>query len=91
VAFAAGLAAVWALRKQLFAGNSRGWNLLKQLLLRAVWIWKQAGYGIISYGDNMRRSLPAVTLIMVAVQIVFSSFFMSVLGLKTASRHPPAT
>lgn len=59
------------------------------LLLHAVWIWKQAGYGELSYGENMRRLIPAVTLIMVAVQICFSSFFLSVLGLKTDTRQPP--
>ena len=61
------------------------------LLLHGVWIWKRAGYGPLSYGDNMRRLLPAVTLIVVSIQTVFSSFFMSVLGLKTDSRHPPNT
>jgi hypothetical protein len=61
------------------------------LLLRGVWIWKRAGYGLLSYEDNMRRLLPAVTLIVVAIQTVFSSFFMSVLGLKTDSRRPPNT
>jgi len=61
------------------------------LLLHAVWVWKQAGYGVLSYGDNMRRLIPAVTLIVVAIQICFSSFFLSVLGLKTDSRHPPTT
>jgi hypothetical protein len=60
------------------------------LLLHAVWLWRQAGYGMLSYGDNMRRLIPAVTLIVVAIQICFSSFFMSVLGLKTDSRHPPS-
>lgn len=59
------------------------------LLLHAAWIWKQAGYGMLSYGENMRRLIPAVTLIMVAVQICFSSFFLSVLGLKTDTRQPP--
>ena len=59
------------------------------LLLHGVWIWKRAGYGMLSYGDNMRRLMPAVTLIVVAIQIVFFSFFMSVLGLKTDSRRPP--
>ncbi len=43
------------------------------------------------YEDNLRRLLPAVTLIGVATQTVFSSFFMSVLGLKTGSRRPPGT
>ncbi len=61
------------------------------LLLHALWVWKRAGYGMLSYGDNMRRLLPAVTLIVVAMQICFSSFFLSVLGLKTDSRRPPNT
>ncbi len=60
------------------------------LLGRAFWIWKQAGYGELSYGDNMRRLLPAATLVVVGIQVVFSSFFMSVLGLKTSSRKPPS-
>jgi hypothetical protein len=59
-------------------------------LLHAVWIWKQANFGDLSYGDNMRRLIPAVALILGGVQVVFSSFFMSVLGLKTGSRRPPA-
>ena len=61
------------------------------LLLHGVWIWKRAGYGMLSYGDNMRRLIPAVTLIVVSIQMVFSSFFLSVLGLKTDSRRPPNT
>jgi len=61
------------------------------LLLRSLWIWKRAGYGLLSYADNMGRLLPAVTLIVVAIQIIFSSFFMSVLGLRTDSRRPPNT
>lgn len=59
------------------------------LLLRALWIWKEAGYGALSYSDNIRRVLPAATLMILGVQSVFSSFFMSVLGLKTLSRTPP--
>jgi hypothetical protein len=39
----------------------------------------------------MRRLIPAITLIVVGIQIIFGSFFMSVLGLKTASRKPPTT
>jgi hypothetical protein len=61
------------------------------LLLRSVWIWKRAGYGLLSYADNMERLLPAVTLVVVAIQVIFSSFFMSVLGLRTDSRRPPNT
>ena len=61
------------------------------LLLRSLRIWKQAGYGLLPYADNLGRLLPAVTLIVVAIQTVFSSFFMSVLGLRTDSRRPPNT
>jgi hypothetical protein len=60
------------------------------LFLRAVWVWKQARYGPLPYADNMRRLIPTVTLIVAGIQIIFSSFFMSVLGLKTSSRRPPA-
>jgi len=62
------------------------------LFFRAVWIWKQAHYGILpSTEDNMRRLIPAVTLVVLGIQGVFSSFFMSALGLKTTNRRPPAT
>ena len=59
-------------------------------LVRAVWIWKQIGYGAMPYAENLRRLIPAVALVVLGVQGIFSSFFMSVLGLKTISRSPPA-
>ncbi len=59
------------------------------LLVRALWIWRQADYGLLPPEDNLRRLIPAVTLIVLGIQSVFSSFFMSVLGLKTVSRRPP--
>ena len=61
------------------------------LLLRAVWIWQQANYGLLpSTEENMRRLIPAATLIVLGIQGIFSSFFMSALGLKTRTRRPPA-
>jgi glycosyltransferase involved in cell wall biosynthesis len=59
------------------------------LLAHAVWVWKQADFGLLNSEDNLRRLLPAATLIVLGIQTVFSSFFMSVLGLKTVSRKPP--
>jgi glycosyltransferase involved in cell wall biosynthesis len=59
------------------------------LFLRAVWIWRQHNYGDLDYEQNLRRLIPAATLIVLGVQTVFSSFFMSALGLKTAKRKPP--
>jgi len=59
---------------------------------RALWLWKQANFGLLpSTEENLRRLIPAATLMLLGVQSVFSSFFMSVLGLKTVKRQPPAT
>ena len=61
------------------------------LILRALWLWKQADFGILpSTDENLRRLIPAATLIVLGIQTVFSSFFLSVLGLKTVKRVPPA-
>jgi glycosyltransferase involved in cell wall biosynthesis len=38
---------------------------------------------------EIRRTLAGTTLVVLALQGIFSSFFMSVLGLKTVSRKPP--
>ena len=60
------------------------------LLARSVWIWHQANYGILpSMEENLRRLIPAATLVVLGIQTVFSSFFMIALGLKTATRKPP--
>jgi len=59
------------------------------LLVRALWIWRLAHYGDLQPEENLRRLIPAVTLIVLGVQTIFSSFFMSALGLKTATRKPP--
>jgi hypothetical protein len=59
------------------------------LLANAVWIWKQFGFGELLPEENMRRLIPAATLVVLGIQIIFSSFFMSALGLKTTTRKPP--
>ena len=62
------------------------------LFLRALWLWQQAHFGVLpSMEENLRRLIPSATLMILGIQGVFSSFFMSVLGLKTVSRRPPAT
>ena len=55
----------------------------------AIWVWRQAGFGQLLPADNLRRLIPAATLVVLGIQNIFSSFFMSVLGLKTVSRKPP--
>ncbi|MDQ3566025.1 MAG: glycosyltransferase family 2 protein [Pseudomonadota bacterium] len=58
------------------------------LFARALWMWEQTGYGEIPYPDNLRRLVPSAAWIIVGIQIIFSSFFISVLGLRTVHRRP---
>jgi glycosyltransferase involved in cell wall biosynthesis len=59
------------------------------LLVQSVWIWHRMDFGILSTEENLRRLIPATTLVVLGIQTIFSSFFMSALGLKTATRKPP--
>ncbi len=56
------------------------------LFLRAVMVWKAANFGVIDYADNVRRLIPAAILVILGLQLISSSFFMGVLGLKTAGK-----
>jgi len=61
------------------------------LFVRALWLWQQAHFGLLpSMEENLRRLIPATTLVVLGIQGIFSSFFMSALGLKTKARKPPA-
>lgn len=44
--------------------------------------WKLDHFGSLSYPDSLRLTIPGLTLSMLGVQIMFSSFFLSFLGLK---------
>jgi hypothetical protein len=52
------------------------------LLISAVLIWKEHQFGHLSYPASLRLTIPSVTLIMLGVQTMFSSFFLSLLQLK---------
>jgi hypothetical protein len=61
------------------------------LLARAMWLWGNVHFGQLpSMEDNLRRLIPAAALVVIGIQGIFSSFFMSALGLKTKARKPPA-
>jgi glycosyltransferase involved in cell wall biosynthesis len=51
------------------------------LLVYAVFLWGQKGFGPLDYRQSMRLVIPAVTLLILGVQTVFSSFFLSILRL----------
>jgi glycosyltransferase involved in cell wall biosynthesis len=44
--------------------------------------WSRADFGPLSYSASLRQVIPAVTLIVLGAQVIFSSFFMSILGLS---------
>ncbi len=59
------------------------------LLAWAIWCWGATGFGHMPYSENVRRTIAAATLLVLGVQMIFGSFFMSVLGLKTTKSRPP--
>jgi len=48
----------------------------------AVVVWRQASFGNISPTHMLRLVLPAAASLMLGVEIVFSSFFLSLLGMR---------
>lgn len=45
-------------------------------------VWKTSLFGALNPADTMRIVIPSVTALAIGFQVVFSSFFLSVLGLK---------
>lgn len=54
----------------------------------AFFHWQQSGFGDLDYATNLRRIAPSTTAIIFGVQVIFSSFFLSVLQLPVARRQP---
>lgn len=52
----------------------------------AFWDWQQAGFQGLSYSENLRRIIPASTMVVLGIQLLFGSFFLGVLGMKTVKR-----
>jgi len=50
------------------------------LLSFGVLVWNRVGFGLLSYPDSLRIVIPAVTLIMLGMQIVFTSFLISMVS-----------
>ncbi|MGH9655927.1 MAG: glycosyltransferase family 2 protein [Candidatus Acidiferrales bacterium] len=46
----------------------------------ALFFWYDAGFGTLDPASALRISLPAVTAILLGVEIIFASFFLSLLG-----------
>lgn len=52
----------------------------------AVSIWYRSGFGNLSPAAVLRITLPSVAALMVGVEILFTSFFLSLLGLKRRAK-----
>jgi glycosyltransferase involved in cell wall biosynthesis len=52
------------------------------LLLAAIWQWWLTGFGHLDYARTMRFVVPGATLVALGFQTVFSSFFVSILGMR---------
>ncbi|HUQ98890.1 MAG TPA: glycosyltransferase family 2 protein [Gemmatimonadaceae bacterium] len=52
------------------------------LLVAAVFQWKARGFGTLDYAETMRVVIPGVTLTALGVQTIFSSFLISLLGMR---------
>jgi glycosyltransferase involved in cell wall biosynthesis len=51
------------------------------LLAAAVVKWQSTGFGRLDYAQTMRLVIPGATLTALAIQTIFSSFFVSILGM----------
>jgi glycosyltransferase involved in cell wall biosynthesis len=75
----------WFRYINLETGLSLGVSLLVIGLgtaLYGVSIWYGSGFGNLSPTQSLRITIPSVAALMVGVEIIFASFFLSLLGLK---------
>jgi glycosyltransferase involved in cell wall biosynthesis len=54
------------------------------LTIVALVIWGGSGFGPLHYRETLRIVVPASTMLMLGVQTVLSSFFLSILGIRQA-------
>jgi glycosyltransferase involved in cell wall biosynthesis len=48
----------------------------------AVWSWQQTSFGPLVPSETLRTIIPALVALVLGVQTIFASFFLSVLGMK---------
>lgn len=48
----------------------------------ALMVWQQSGFGELLHTLKIKKVIPAITFILIGLQIVLSSFFLSILGLR---------
>jgi hypothetical protein len=51
-------------------------------LVAATWSWRDIGFGQLDPRLTMRQVIPGAVLLVIGIQTIFSSFFLSVLGIR---------
>lgn len=54
----------------------------------AVFLWKALGFGALSARSMLRLTLPSAVALMLSIEIFFSSFFLSMLGMRRKDASP---
>ena len=49
----------------------------------AIWAWGRTGFGPLDTGRTLRAVIPAGLAVTLGIQVILTSFFLSVLGLRT--------
>ncbi len=72
---------VFSLERGLLIG---GLLVLAAVVLTVITVvrWDQSSFHHLNYPSSLRLAIPATVALMLGVQVMFSSFFMSVLGIK---------
>jgi glycosyltransferase involved in cell wall biosynthesis len=50
----------------------------------ALFVWGDSGFADLDYRDTLRLVIPAATMLILGVQTVLASFFVSILGIETS-------
>jgi glycosyltransferase involved in cell wall biosynthesis len=72
---------MFSLERGLLIGGAL---LLASLVLTVIALvrWEQSSFHHLNYPSTLRLAIPAAVALMLGVQLIFASFFMSVLGIK---------
>jgi glycosyltransferase involved in cell wall biosynthesis len=79
----------WTLEKGLVIGGLLALAGLVGLVVSVIH-WQGKGFGALNPRDTLRMVVPSATALVMSLQAVFGSLFMSILGIRRR-QHPPLT
>jgi hypothetical protein len=79
---------VWSLERGLVTGAVLGVAGVAGALV-SISEWKMARFGPLDPAHSLRLMVPSATALIVSCQVIFGTFFMSILGIRR-TRHPEA-